>query len=136
MQETMKDNDMFLKQLEHWNRQGEYEKTIQKIIHLSEAERDADVLCLLAEALHAKKMDKEALRALKQIAPKARKQAKWYSVYSRVLYSLQRYAEALTAVDLLLQLTPGGYSGQRTAAAMPGTYAVAANGFALSAACR
>ena len=106
MQETMKDNDIFLKQLEHWNQQGEYEKTIQEIIHLSEAERDSEVLCLLAEALHAKNMNKEALRALNQITPKARKQAKWYSVYSRVLYSLQRYAEALTAVDLLLQLTP------------------------------
>ncbi|WP_138751363.1 Imm51 family immunity protein [Paenibacillus sinopodophylli] len=106
------DKDL-LKQLTLWHNKNKYEKIINKIIEIPEADRDYDLVCHLARALNNQEKYNEAIHYFISVQEQGQHDPLWHYRLGYAYYYLEQYKEAVVAFGQAVALDPEFAAGSR-----------------------
>lgn len=106
------DKDL-LKQLTLWHNEDQYEKIINKIMEIPEADRDYDLVCHLARALNNQDNYKEAIEYFLSVQKQGEHDPLWHYRLGYAYYYLEQYKEAIVAFEQAVALDPEDAHGRR-----------------------
>ncbi|WP_081419007.1 Imm51 family immunity protein [Paenibacillus sp. Leaf72] len=106
------DKDL-LKQLTLWHNKDQYEKIINKIMEIPEADRDYDLVCHLARALNNQDNYHEAIKYFLSVQKQGENDPLWHYRIGYAYYYLEQYKEAIVAFEQAVALDPEDAHGRR-----------------------
>ncbi len=95
-----------LDQLDYWHSEDEYEEIINKIMGISEAEWDYDLICHLGRALNNQDNYNEAIKYFLSVQEQGEHDPLWHFRIGYAYYYLNQYKEAIVAFEQSLALDP------------------------------
>ncbi|SFE24308.1 Tetratricopeptide repeat-containing protein [Paenibacillus algorifonticola] len=105
------DKDL-LKQLTLWHNKDQYEKIINKIMEIPEADRDYDLVCHLARALNNQENYNEAIKYFLSVQKQGEHDPLWHYRLGYAYYYLEQYKEAIVAFEQAVALDPEDTHGR------------------------